>query len=134
MIVGNVNVLKIDKDCFGGRHWEREYLRLIIDVSRHYGVTVLSVKKCNSHHKGVHYYIEVNPPVRANLANMLQYLLGDDCQRVDHNRARIDSGSPSNWNKLFEDADKKLRRIYRSQRDLKRTASRSSSVSVLTSI
>ena len=113
MIVGNVNVLKIHKDCFGGRYWEKEYLHLIMTVCRRYRVAVLSVKKCNSHHKGVHYYIEIDPPIDADLANMLQYLLGDDCQRVDHNRARIEAGSPREWNKPFESAGTKLKTIYR---------------------
>jgi hypothetical protein len=108
MAVDKVSVLKIDKDCFVDRHWTQEYLRLITDVCRRHGVTVVSVKKCYSHHKGVHYYIEIDPPVEANLANMLQYLVGDDCQRVDHNRARIDAGSPSEWNKLFEAVGRRL--------------------------
>jgi REP element-mobilizing transposase RayT len=107
-----VGLLKIDKDCFTDRSWIREYLRLILDTCHRYGVTIVSVKVCNSHRKGVHYYIEITPPIKAELANMLQYLLGDDCQRVDHNRARIDSAL-NEWNKLFERPDARLRTLYR---------------------
>ena len=48
----------------------------------------------------------------ADLANQLQWLLGDDCQRVDFNRARIDSGLDE-WSKLFEVPYVRLRTIYR---------------------
>jgi hypothetical protein len=67
---------------------------------------------CPSAHKGQHFYIRITPPVQATLANRLHYLLGDDCQRVDFNRARIESGLDE-WSKLFERPNVRLRIIYR---------------------
>ena len=45
------------------------------------------------------------------MANRVQWLLRDDCQRVDYNRARIESGL-NEWNKLFEVSGKKPRILY----------------------
>jgi hypothetical protein len=42
----------------------------------------------------------------------LQWLLGDDSQRVGFNRARIESGL-NEWNKLFEVVGRRLTTIYR---------------------
>ena len=74
-------------------------------------VTVLSVATCPSTRKGFHLYAEITPPIHAELAWRLQFLLGDDCRRVSLNRARWRAGF-SGWNKLFERANMKLRRIY----------------------
>jgi len=68
-----------------------------------------------SRRKGLHFYIHVTPPVEADLANRLQWVLGDDCQRVDYNRARIESGL-NEWNKLFEEVGIRLVRIYANHR------------------
>lgn len=111
MVLDLVDVLKVDKDCMDAE-WRPHYLRLIIETCGYYGVTVVWVKTCNSQHKGVHYYIGIQPPVEAKFTNMLQYLLGDDTQRVDHNRARIESGL-NEWNKLFELPNRRLRTVYR---------------------
>jgi hypothetical protein len=106
-----VSVLKIDKDCFVDRDWVEDYVHVVvIPVCSFFGVAVKSVKICNSKRKGQHFYIEIEP-VDANLANRLQWLLGDDCSRVDFNRARIESGL-TEWNKLFEVAGRRLRTIY----------------------
>ena len=110
--VGRVSVLKIDKDSFVSRHWIRDYLRLVLNTCREYRVKVVSVKKTLSERKGVHFYIEITPPVEAELANRLQWLMGDDSRRVDFNRARIESRL-NEWNKLFERANARLRTIYR---------------------
>lgn len=56
-----------------------------------------------SAHKGPHFYIEITPPVQATLTNRIRHLHGDDCQRVDSNRAQIESGL-TQWSKLFERA------------------------------
>jgi len=106
-----VDELKIDKDCFIHKEWLRHYIRLIRSTCRRFGVRVLSIKRCFSESKGEHYYIRIRPAIDANLANMLQWLLGDDCQRVAFNRARIKSGL-SGWNKLFEVVGRRLRTIY----------------------
>jgi len=111
--VDRVSVLKIDKDCHVDRDWIQDYLWLILATCKSYGVNVISVKMCHSQHKGLHFYIQITPPIEAKLANKLQFLLGDDCQRVDYNRARIESGL-NEWSKLFEKPDCKLRTIYRS--------------------
>ena len=110
--VGLVDELKIDKDCFVDRQWIEDYVDLVVSVCKKFGVTVLSVKRCNSRRKGVHFYIRIRPQIDATLANRLQWLLGDDSKRVDFNRARIESGL-NEWNKLFEVVGRKLRTIYR---------------------
>ena len=110
--VDKVSVLKIDKDCFVDRQWLEDYMRLIVRTCQLHGVTVLSVKKCRSRRKGFHLYIEITPAVESELANRLQWLLGDDSARVDFNRARIRSGL-NEWNKLFEEPRRRLRTIYK---------------------
>jgi hypothetical protein len=110
--VDRVSVLKIDKDSFVSRHWIQDYLRLVVNTCRKYRISVVSVKKIRSERKGIHFYIEITPPVEAELANRLQWLLGDDSRRVDFNRARIESRL-NEWNKLFERANARLRTIYR---------------------
>ena len=105
-------VLKIDKDCIVDYDWTRDYIRLVISTCKRFAVKVLRIRASRSCRKGVHYYIDINPPVEAELANRLQYLLGDDCQRVDFNRARIASGL-GEWSKLFEVAGRRLTTIYR---------------------
>jgi hypothetical protein len=112
MSVDKTSVLKIDKDVvLFDSYWNREYLRLIVDTCRLYGVNVVSVKMCPSQRKGVHYYVALDRSIGANDANMLQYIFGDDAARVDHNRARIESGL-NQWSKLFEKAGTRLRTIY----------------------
>jgi hypothetical protein len=112
MQLDRIRVLKIDKDCFPDSKWVREYVRWAVSICRYYGATVIRIRACESRRKGVHYYIEITPPITAEVANMLQYLLGDDCERADHNRARIDRGL-NEWNKLFERVGSVLRTIYR---------------------
>jgi len=110
--VDKISVLKIDKDCFIDLNWLQDYMRLIVRTCQVHGVTVVSVRMCRSRQKGFHLYIEITPAVEPELANRLQWLLGDDCQRVDFNRARIGSGL-NEWNKLFEEPGKRLRTIYK---------------------
>jgi len=110
--IDKVSVLKIDKDCFVDRQWLEDYMRLIVRTCRLHGVTVLSVKMCRSRKKGFHLYIEITPAIESELANRLQWLLGDDCQRVDFNGARIRSGL-NEWDKLFEEPERRLRTIYK---------------------
>ena len=108
---GFVDTLKVDKDCFVERTWIDEYIQLILQTCSIHNVTVKSIKMCRSEKKGLHFYIHVSPQVEPHLANLLQWLLGDDCQRVDFNRARIESGLVE-WSKLFEVACRRLRTIY----------------------
>ena len=110
-------LLKIDKDCHVNPDWIEDYIRLILTVSCWFRVGVNSVKMCTSRRKGLHFYIEIDPPLDPQLANRLQWLLGDDCQRVDFNRARIESGL-AEWSKLFERVNVRLRTIYHASRFL----------------
>jgi hypothetical protein len=110
-VVDKVSVLKIDKDCFVEREWLDDYVQTIKTVCQHHHVHVVSVRISNSRSKGVHFYVEITPAIEADLANRLQFLLGDDCRRVDFNRARINSGL-NEWNKLFERTEARPRRIY----------------------
>ena len=104
------SVLKIDKDCHVDTKLNREYVHTIIDICRKHGVRVLSIKTSITAH-GRHFYIRIGPPVEAQTANKLQYLLGDDSRRVDFNRARIEPGLLG-WNKLFESVGARLRTVY----------------------
>lgn len=55
--------------------------------------------------------VRIDPPINAQTANNLQYLLGDDSKRFAFNQARIESGLVG-WNKLFEVAERKLRTVH----------------------
>lgn len=112
MTLDKVDVLKIDKDCHVAKEWIDAYPWLVLVTCQRYGVKVISVKMCRSRRKGIHFYIEISPPVEAELANRIQWLLGDDHGRVGFNQARIES-SLNEWNKLFELPNRRLRTIYR---------------------
>jgi hypothetical protein len=112
-LLSKITVLKIDKDCTIARGLVQDWVRLVVvPTCKAYGVTVLSVTTCPSQRKGFHVYAEITPPVHAELAWRLQFLLGDDCRRVSLNRARLRAGF-SGWNKLFEPVGTKWRPIYR---------------------
>jgi hypothetical protein len=98
--------LRIDKDCFVDKDWIQDYVGMAIMTCRLKGVKVLRIQKSRTS-KGFHFYIDIAPPAEAELANRLQWLLGDDCGRVDRNRARIRSGLKG-WNKLFERPNPRL--------------------------
>jgi len=106
------SILKIDKDCLVDKEWVRDYVRLTIQVCRLKGVRVVRMQKSLTR-RGFHLYVTIAPAVKPELANRLQFLLGDDCGRIDHNRARIRSGLRG-WNKLFERPNGRLSTIYRS--------------------
>jgi hypothetical protein len=104
-------ILKIDKDCHVDPILNMEYVRTILHVCRKFALKVLWIRSSRSRH-GMHFYIKIKPGVRAEVANNLQYLLGDDAKRVAFNRARIESGV-AEWNKLFERLGTKLTTVYR---------------------
>jgi hypothetical protein len=104
--------LKIDKDCFVNQDWIWDYVRMAIATCRLKAIEVMRIQMSRTR-KGFHFYLDIAPPVEAELANQLQWLLGDDCGRVDRNRARIRSGLKG-WNKLFERPNARLRAICRS--------------------
>jgi len=109
--MSKVSVLKIDKDCQVDYSLIRDYANAVKEVCRIKGVKVTSVELTRTQ-KGQHFYIRIHPPVRAHLANALQWLLGDDPRRFDYNRARIRSRYPD-WNKLFEDLGRRFWVLYR---------------------
>jgi hypothetical protein len=109
------SALKIDKDCFVDQDWLRDYVRMAIATCRLKGIEVMRVQMSRTR-KGFHFYIDVDPPVKAELSNRLQWLLGDDCGRVDRNRARIRSGL-NGWNKLFERPGVRLGTIHINEGD-----------------
>jgi hypothetical protein len=110
--MNRISVLKIDKDRLVDRSWIRDYVYVILAVCRLNHAKVNSIQMCRSTNKGLHFYIEIQPSLLAESANRLQWLLGDDCLRVDYNRARIRSGYPD-WNKLFEKIGGRFHTLYR---------------------
>lgn len=111
-----IDTLMLDKDCVVSSKWLRDYVRtVIIPVCRSHGEKVVSVKYNLSQRKGFHLRIHITPSVNAELANRLQFLLGDDAARVSKNRARIRVGLP-NWDKLFAEENGTIRTIYRASR------------------
>ena len=106
-----VSVLKIDKDCYVNQDWIRDWKCLVVlPVCRSFGLQVTSIRMTESK-KGLHFYIGINPPVHAELANRIHWLIGDDCRRVDFNRARIHAGYVG-WNKLFEPENTRVVELY----------------------
>jgi hypothetical protein len=107
-----IEALKLDKDCTISNDLLRDWVRLIVvPTCDAYGVIVLSVTTCPSQRKGFHVYVQIAPPIHAELAWRLQFLLGDDARRCSLNRARFRAGF-NGWNKLFECEKIRLRRIY----------------------
>ena len=109
--LNRTSVLKIDKDCVVDPELNMEYIRTFLRACRRYELEVLWVRSSRSRH-GMHFYIKIKPAVKAQVANNLQYLLGDDAKRVAFNSARIESGL-AEWNKLFERANGRLTTVYR---------------------
>jgi len=106
----NESVLKIDKDCHIDTELEHEYIQDSLAILSKRGIRVLKIEATRTYH-GRHYYFHIAEPVDARTANRLQYLLGDDTNRVDYNQARINSRLVG-WNKLFEAIGRQLRTIY----------------------
>ncbi len=104
------SVLKIDKDCHVDSQLEQEYMQSTVAILSKHHVSVRWIRATRTQH-GRHYYVWIDPPVDAHVANRLQYLLGDDPKRVSYNEARIKSGLLE-WNKLFERAHVRLRTLY----------------------
>jgi hypothetical protein len=110
-----ISVLKLDKDCYVPKNWIMDWVRIgVLPICLRFGVEVDYVRMTKTR-KGLHFYVGVHPAVHAELANRIQWLLGDDCRRVDFNRARIRVGY-SGWNKLFETIYVKQTKVYTSTR------------------
>jgi hypothetical protein len=111
--LSKATTLKIDKDLVVSRSLLQDWVRsVVIPTCKAHGVTVQSVSTCPSQRKGFHVYVDVTPPIHAELAWRLQFLLGDDCMRVSLNRARWRAGF-SDWNKLFEGINPRFRTVYK---------------------
>ena len=96
-----LSVCKIDKDLVVSKRWHHDWKRFVVEpVCEHFGVKVLSMKVTPSVKKGFHVRIFLNRKLRATRLNEIEYLLGDDCQRVSLNRARIKAGL-RDWDLLF---------------------------------
>jgi hypothetical protein len=93
--------LLVDIDLDAGKSWLKQYRRNAAIVLRSCELRPTAIRITRSRRKGYHARIYLNKPVPAHVANMLQWLLGDDAPRVDFNRARINAGFDE-WNKLFE--------------------------------
>jgi len=109
--MNKASILKIDKDCDVDQSWIQDYVRVVRSVCRMKRLRVAFVDMGRSK-KGLHFYIAIQSSVGSELANRLQWLLGDDCRRVDYNRARIRSRYPD-WNKLFERIGQRFVTLYR---------------------
>jgi hypothetical protein len=109
--MNKTSVLKIDNDCHINQSWILDYVTAVRTVCKAHGIKVVSIQMSRTN-KGQHYYVGIEPPVTADRANRLQWLLRDDSRRVDYNRARIRSGY-SDWNKLFEDVGRRFSVLYR---------------------
>jgi hypothetical protein len=109
--MSKVDVLKIDKDCHVDQSWVQNYVRVVRSICHMKRVNVASIEMSQSK-RGMHFYIGVQPRVDSEIASRLQWLLGDDCRRVDYNRARIRSHYPD-WNKLFERIGQRFVTLYR---------------------
>jgi len=101
--VPDTRLLKIDKDCIVDASWLKEYRETIRLMLRSHGLKPTTIAITPSRSKGSHVRIYLDKTISAETANKLQWLLGDDCARVDFNRARIDAGFDE-WSKLFERA------------------------------
>jgi hypothetical protein len=110
--MSKVDVLKIDKDCHVDQSWIRDYVQVIRSICEMKSVKVVFVEMSHGK-KGLHFYIGIiRSRVGSEFANRLQWLLGDDCRRVDYNRARIRSHY-HDWNKLFERIGQRFVTLYR---------------------
>jgi hypothetical protein len=108
--MNKISVLKIDKDCYVDQSWILDYVEVVRSICQMRRVHVCYLEMSRSK-KGLHFYIGIQPSVGSELANRLQWLLGDDCRRVDYNRARIRSHYPD-WNKLFERIGQRFVTLY----------------------
>ena len=82
--VDKIHTLKIDKDCHVDNCLEMEYLRHTVSILSKHHVRFQTIEVTRTR-LGRHYYIHIEPPVDANTANRLQYLLGDDMKRASLN-------------------------------------------------
>jgi len=99
--VPDTRLLKLDKDCKVDSSWLKEYRDTIGLVLKSHNLKPTRIVVTPSRRKGFHVRIYLDRSIPAAAANRLQWLLGDDCARVDFNRARIEAGFDE-WSKLFE--------------------------------
>ena len=97
----NTRLLMLDKDCRVDASWLKEYRDIVGLVLKSHNLKPTRIAVTPSRSKGFHVRVYLDTPIPAEEANKLQWLLGDDCARVDFNRARIGAGFDE-WSKLFE--------------------------------
>jgi len=95
--------LMVDLDLVVDKWWLQQYRRMVKLILKYYGLIATAIRITPSRSKGYHTRIYLDRPVPAGFANMLQFLLCDDHERVDFNRARINVGFDE-WSKFFEDS------------------------------
>ena len=99
--IPDTRLLKLDKDCKVDSSWLKQYRDMTGLVLKSHNLKPTRIAVTPSRRKGYHVRIYLASPIPAEEANKLQWLLGDDCARVDFNRARIGAGFDE-WSKLFE--------------------------------
>ena len=99
--IPDTRLLKLDKACTVDSSWLKQYRDMTGLVLKSHNLKPTRIAVTPSRSKGFHVRIYLATPIPAEKANKLQWLLGDDCARVDFNRARIDAGFEE-WDKLFE--------------------------------
>ena len=99
--VPDTRLLMLDKDLLVDPCWLKEYRDIIVLVLKSHNLKPTRIRATPSRRKGFHVRIYLDRSIPAAAANKLQWLLGDDCARVDFNRARIEAGFEE-WSKLFE--------------------------------
>ena len=109
-----VSALKVDKDCQVDPDWINDWVDLVaLPICRNFDIQILRSEMIETK-KGLHLQLSINRPIHDELANRIQWLLGDDCRRVDFNRARIRVGYAA-WNKLFEAEGVRVVELYPSK-------------------
>lgn len=99
--IPDTRLLCVDKDVVVSACWMKKYREMVKLVLRSYGLAPTAIRITPSKRRGFHARIYLDKAVSAEMANLFQWVLGDDDHRVDFNRARIDAGF-NEWDKLFE--------------------------------
>lgn len=105
-------VLKLDCDCWVSKRLLDDWVRFVaIPVCQAHGFPILTIQLAPSEHKGFHFLVTLEGDPTSEVANALQFLLGDDRKRYSSNRARIRAGLKE-WNRLWEPPHQKWQTIY----------------------
>ena len=94
-----MKLLKIDLDYKPPKKWLEMWIATRGEMLNRLGHTVERIDMFTTK-RGMHIYIKLGEDVSADVANLLQFLSGDDHTRVKINAWRIERGI-KRWNKLF---------------------------------